>query len=58
MRFPDTVDALVVGRGEGRSTVALYSRSQVGYSDLGVNRARIARWLERIGESVSREARP
>ncbi len=48
MRFPDTVDVRIVREGEGRSTLALYSRSQIGYSDLGVNRARIERWLEAI----------
>ena len=35
--------------GQGRSTIALYSRSQLGKSDLGVNRARIERWLEQLG---------
>lgn len=57
MGFPDTIDALVVGQGEDRSTIALYSRSQIGLSDFGVNRARISRWLERIGEAAAREAR-
>ncbi len=54
MRFPDTVDAHVIGAGEGRSTLALYSRSQIGYSDLGVNRARIERWLRRVGEIAAK----
>jgi uncharacterized protein (DUF1499 family) len=48
MRFPDTVVAHVFARGEGRSTVALYSRSQIGRSDFGVNLRRLKRWLERI----------
>jgi uncharacterized protein (DUF1499 family) len=55
LRFPDTVDVLVIGQGEGRSTLALYSRSQIGFVDFGVNRARIARWLERVGEVAARE---
>lgn len=54
LRFPDTVDTLVTGAGEGRSSVAIYSRSQVGYSDLGVNRARVERWLGRIAERARR----
>jgi uncharacterized protein (DUF1499 family) len=54
MRFPDTVSTLVVGMGEGRSSVAIYSRSQIGYSDLGVNRARVERWLTRIREAAAR----
>ncbi len=45
MRYPDVVDVLVLPRGEARSTLALYSRSAVGHSDLGVNRARLERWL-------------
>ena len=50
MRFPDVVDAMVLPRGEGQSTIALYSRSVVGYSDLGVNRARLLRMLAALGE--------
>ncbi|WP_230531595.1 DUF1499 domain-containing protein [Microvirga roseola] len=48
-RFPDTVVAQVIGLDEDRSTLALYSRSQLGRSDLGVNRRRLQRWVERIG---------
>jgi uncharacterized protein (DUF1499 family) len=53
MRFPDTIDVLIIGCGEGRSTLALYSRSQIGRSDLGINRARLERWLRRIGEKAA-----
>jgi uncharacterized protein (DUF1499 family) len=49
LRFSDTIDVLIVGQGEGRSTLALYSRSQIGLYDFGVNRARLRRWLVRIG---------
>lgn len=45
LRFPDTVDVLVLPRGEGLSTLALYSRSLVGRGDLGANRRRLERWL-------------
>lgn len=48
MRFPDTVNVRFVDLGEGRSTLALYSRSQLGSDDMGVNRARIERWLDRL----------
>jgi uncharacterized protein (DUF1499 family) len=47
MRFPDTIDIEVFPAGEG-ATLAIYSRSLIGRSDLGVNRARIARWLEKL----------
>ena len=50
MRFPDTISVMIVGEGEGRSTLAIYSRSQIGYGDLGVNQARVGRWLRKIGE--------
>ncbi|HEV2560160.1 MAG TPA: DUF1499 domain-containing protein [Microvirga sp.] len=50
MRYPDTVNVEILDRGGGRSTLALYSRSQIGVSDFGVNRARVERWLRRIGE--------
>jgi uncharacterized protein (DUF1499 family) len=49
MRFPDTVTVEIVGRGEGASTLALSSRSQVAAGLFGDNRARLARWLDRIG---------
>jgi hypothetical protein len=46
MRYPDVVDVLFLPRSSGSATLAIYSRSAVGHSDLGVNRARIERWLE------------
>jgi uncharacterized protein (DUF1499 family) len=46
MRYPDTVDVMVLPIEGGRSTVALYSRSQLGRSDLGTNLQRLRRWLE------------
>lgn len=48
MRFPDTIVVRFIDLGDGRSTIALYSRSQLGESDFGVNRARIERWLEKL----------
>jgi uncharacterized protein (DUF1499 family) len=43
--FPDTIIIRFLDRPDGRSTVALYSRSKFGEGDFGVNRARIERWL-------------
>jgi uncharacterized protein (DUF1499 family) len=37
--------------GEG-STLAIYSRSLIGRSDLGVNRARVTRWLAALEASL------
>ena len=55
LRFPDTVNVKIIPRGENGATLALYSRSQIGYWDFGVNRARLERWLERIGELAAQE---
>lgn len=48
MRYPDTVVVQFFGRPNGWSTLALYSRSQIGRNDFGVNRARIERWLDKL----------
>ena len=50
MRFPDIVDVQIVPRSSGASTLALYSRSVVGRSDFGVNRARLIRWLDLLAQ--------
>jgi uncharacterized protein (DUF1499 family) len=50
LHVPDTIDAKVIPRGESSATLALYARRQIGYWDFGVNRARLERWLKRIGE--------
>ena len=52
MRFPDTISVLFIDLGDGRSTIALYSRSQLGEADFGVNRARIERWLEKLSKEA------
>ena len=48
LRYPDVVDVLIVPRSSGAATLAIYSRSLVGRSDFGVNRARVERWLEAL----------
>ncbi|MFY4730664.1 DUF1499 domain-containing protein [Nitrospira sp. BLG_2] len=50
MRYPDTIVVQFFDRPGGRSTLALYSRSQLGHGDMGVNRARLERWLAKLGE--------
>lgn len=44
--FPDTITVRFLPAGEGRSTLAIYSRSHYGRSDFGVNEKRIRAWLE------------
>ena len=52
MRFPDTIVVQFIDLGDGRSTLALYSRSQLGEGDFGVNRARIERWLDKLAKEA------
>lgn len=47
MRFKDDIDIMIIGpdpqtsSGENGTTLAIYSRSRVGYSDLGANKKRV-----------------
>jgi len=50
--FPDTVVVRYIEQPEGRSSLAMYSRSQLGRSDLGVNKARLERWLGKLRQIV------
>ena len=52
MGFPDTINVKVVPDGDGRTAVLIYSRSQLGKGDMGVNLARIARWITLIKARV------
>lgn len=54
MRFPDTIRIRLIELGERRSTLAMYSQSQVGESDLGVNKSRLERWLKKLAEQTGR----
>lgn len=44
-RFVDRISFRAVPLGPGRSTFFAYSRSELGYWDLGVNRRRLDDWL-------------
>lgn len=47
MRYPDYVSVLIMDiANEGLTTIAIFSRSRFGYGDLGVNEARVRRWLQ------------
>ena len=46
-RFPDYITVEAMAQNSG-SALAIYSRSQMGYSDLGVNGKRITRWLSNL----------
>jgi uncharacterized protein (DUF1499 family) len=52
MRFPDVVSIRLTAQGDG-TRVEIFSRSRFGYSDFGVNMARVDRWLAAIGADGS-----
>lgn len=49
--FPDIIVAEIVATPSGTS-LFLYSRSLVGYSDLGVNGNRVQRWLDGLAVAL------
>ncbi len=53
-RFPDTVWVQPVVLPEG-SSVIIYSRSNYGYSDFGVNRERVELWLGLLRTALAAE---
>ena len=53
IRFPDTITVKFIPLPEGRSTLAIYSRSRYGRSDLGVNQQRIEDWLKRFDQRLT-----
>jgi uncharacterized protein (DUF1499 family) len=52
LRFPDTIVVRYIEQSQRRSTLALYSRSQLGHGDLGANLARLKRWLGKLEKVV------
>mgnify|MGYP000418654106 CR=1 FL=1 len=48
MRFKDDVDIEVIPLENGKATFAIYSRSRIGYSDLGANRKRVSDLIRRV----------
>jgi hypothetical protein len=49
--FPDLVNAAAVPRAGG-SGLLIYSRSRIGWSDLGVNRKRVEAWVAGLEMAV------
>lgn len=48
MGYPDFISVKAMPAEGGGASLAIYSRSKYGRSDLGVNAARVSAWLERI----------
>ncbi|WP_062260727.1 DUF1499 domain-containing protein [Endozoicomonas arenosclerae] len=53
MGYPDTITVRFYSQGENSSTLAIYSRSSYGYSDLGANQKRIDAWLDSLKASLT-----
>ena len=51
-RFPDIITVRFISTPPSRSTLAIYSRSIYGQSDLGVNARRIDTWLALLHEGL------
>ena len=55
MRFPDTTDIAFYNMGDGRSTLAIYARAQIGKTDFGANLARVKKLLAAIDDITINE---
>jgi hypothetical protein len=53
MRYPDLITVRFQAVDETSSTLAIYSRSVYGRSDMGVNKARIDAWLSALEKEVT-----
>jgi len=54
--FPDTINVKVVSTPDGSSAVLIYSRSQLGKGDMGVNLARVKRWQDLIVTTARKDS--
>ncbi len=53
MRYPDTISIRILAIDDKHSTIAIYSRSLIGYSDMGANKARVESLLSRLQASLA-----
>lgn len=51
--FPDYISVRFIDLDGDRSTLAMFSRSRLGQSDLGVNKKRVTSWLENLTARVN-----
>ena len=57
-RFPDTITLQVFLLPDGGATLAIYSQSNYGYGDFGVNKDRVRAWIGLIDAQVARRTAP
>lgn len=48
MHYPDTINIRLIAINPNESTIAIYSASHYGYSDMGVNKHRVQSWLNQL----------
>jgi uncharacterized protein (DUF1499 family) len=53
-RFVDRISFQAVPQDAGHATFFVYSRSQLGYWDMGVNRRRLRHWVDALLSSLDR----
>lgn len=53
LRFPDDVWVRILPLEGGRSAIAIAGVARYGYSDLGVNRRRVTRWLAQLAAALA-----
>ena len=49
--FPDFINVQFVSLSDHTSSLAIYSHSRFGYSDLGVNQQRVQGWLTQLNQT-------
>lgn len=54
--FVDDVSFRAIPIADDRSTFVAYSRSRVGYWDLGANKSRLSRWLEALEAAITKKS--
>jgi len=57
-RFPDTITVQVFPLPDGNATLAVYSQSNYGHGDFGVNKGRVRAWIGLIDAQVARRPAP
>jgi uncharacterized protein (DUF1499 family) len=57
-RFPDTITLQAFPLPDGGSTLAVYSQSNYGHGDFGVNKDRVRVWIGLIDSQVARRPAP
>ena len=58
MRYPDTVHVRILPLADNRASLAIYSRSLIGYSDMGANKTRIEALLAKLQASLASQPLP